>query len=279
VATHRRYREAHEVICDSHAHLDHGDSFAPDLQEVLERARQAGVGCILNVATSPADAVATVETARQHAGILAAVGIHPHEAAAATDTALDEMSALTGDPKVVAWGEIGLDYHYMNAPREIQKDAFARQLSRAAASDLPVSVHSRDADEDIIQGITRHAGSRRGVIHCFTGDWAMATACLDAGFYLSFSGILTFASADTLRDVARRAPAHRILVETDSPYLAPAPRRGGRNEPARVTEVTDLLAELRGQTVQELAALTTRNFLDLFRQLPPQASHEPEHSQ
>lgn len=265
------------MICDSHAHLNHGDSFEPDLAEVLERARQAGVGCILNVATSPADAAATVETARRHDGILAAVGIHPHEAASATDAALDEMENLSHDPEVVAWGEIGLDYHYMNAPQEVQVDAFTRQLRRAAACDLPVSVHSRDADDDIVQGITQHAGARRGVIHCFTGDWTMATACLDAGFYLSFSGILTFASADTLREVARRAPAGRILVETDSPYLAPAPGRGGRNEPARVAQVTELLAELRGLTVQEAADLTTRNFLDLFRKLPPPAFPGPEH--
>lgn len=267
------------MICDSHAHLNHGDSFAPDLDEVLQRARLAGVGCILNVATSPADAAATVETARRHGDLLAAVGIHPHEAAVATEAALDEMTSMARDPEVVAWGEIGLDYHYMNAPREVQLDAFARQLRRAAACDLPVSVHSRDADSDIIQGIKQHSGSRRGVIHCFTGDWPMATACLDAGFYLSFSGILTFASADTLREVARRTPEDRILVETDSPYLAPAPRRGGRNEPARVAQVIELLAELRGLTVQEAADLTTRNFLDLFRKLPTQEPPGPEHKQ
>jgi len=263
------------MICDSHAHLNHGDVFAPDLEQVLERARQAGVGCILNVATTPADAIATVETARRHAGLLAAVGVHPHEAAAATGEALAGLVELARDPTVVAWGEIGLDYHYMNAPREVQKDAFARQLRQAAASDLPVSVHSRDAADDIVAGITRHAGPRRGVIHCFTGDWAMATACLDAGFYLSFSGILTFRSAEILRDVARRTPADRILVETDSPYLAPAPRRGGRNEPARVAEVAGLLAELRGVDVKELAEVTTRNFLRLFGRLPDPASHGP----
>jgi TatD DNase family protein len=264
-----------EMICDSHAHLNHGDSFSPDMDEVLQRARQADVGCILNVATSPADAAATVETARRHPGVLAAVGIHPHEAGDATDAAIKTLADMATDPAVIAWGEIGLDYHYMNAPREVQKDAFARQLRQAATSDLPVSVHSRDAEEDILQGIGDHAGSRRGVIHCFTGDWTMATACLDAGFYLSFSGILTFASADTLRDVAQRMPADRMLVETDSPYLAPAPRRGGRNEPARVAEVVTRLADLRGVSEQEIAALTTANFLTLFRKLPSPEPHEP----
>ncbi len=255
------------MICDSHAHLNHGDSFDDDREQVLKRAREAGVGCILNVATSPDDAAATVDIARRHPQVLAAVGIHPHEAALATPAALDDLERLSADPMVVAWGEIGLDYHYMNAPRDIQCAAFASQLQRAATCNLPVSVHNRDSDQDLLDQITRHAGPRRGVIHCFTSDWAMASACLDAGFYLSFSGILTFRSAESLREVARRAPAQRLLVETDSPYLAPIPHRGARNEPARVVNVLEVLAELRGVNPAEMAAITTENFQTLFGQL------------
>lgn len=254
------------MICDSHAHLNHADSFAEDVEDVILRARQAGVSCILNVATCPDDAEATIALARDRDGMLAAVGVHPHEAGLATESALDELSRLAADPCVVAWGEIGLDFHYMHASKEVQRDSFARQLRRAADLDLPVSVHSRDADEDIVRLIKENAGPRRGVIHCFTGDWEMATACLDAGFYLSFSGILTFKSADTLREVARKTPEDRLLVETDSPYLAPAPRRGGRNEPARVVEVVDQLAALRGMDRPTMAGVTTANFLRLFTQ-------------
>lgn len=260
------------MICDSHAHLNHGDVFTEDREQVLERAREAGVDCILNVATRPDDAAATVEVARQHPQVLAAVGIHPHEAVLATPAALDDLEQLSLDPRVVAWGEIGLDYHYMNAPRDIQCAAFASQLQRAAACNLPVSVHNRDSDEDLVNLINRHAGSRRGVIHCFTSDWAMASACLDAGFYLSFSGILTFRSAESLRDVARRAPAERLLVETDSPYLAPVPHRGARNEPARVVDVLELLAELRGVSTSRMAGITTENFRTLFGQLTESSS-------
>ena len=255
------------MICDSHAHLNHDDAFQDDREQVLLRAREAGVDCILNVATRPDDAAATVEIARRHPQVLAAVGIHPHEAALATPAALDDLERLSRDATVVAWGEIGLDYHYMNAPRDVQCAAFASQLQRAAARDLPVSVHNRDSDQDLLDLIQRHAGPRRGVIHCFTSDWAMAASCLDAGFYLSFSGILTFRNADGLRDVARRTPAHRLLVETDSPYLAPVPHRGARNEPARVVDVLERLAEVRGVSAGEMAAITSENFRTLFGQL------------
>lgn len=255
------------MICDSHAHLNHGDSYDQDLEQVLARAGEAGVNCILNVATRPDDALTTVEIARRHRQVLAAVGIHPHEAGLATETALDDLEKLAADPQVVAWGEIGLDYHYMNAPRQVQCAAFASQLERAATCDLPVSVHNRDSDADLLALLTRHAGPRRGVIHCFSSDWAMAGACLDAGFFISFSGILTFRNADSLRQVARQVPLDRLLIETDSPYLTPAPRRGGRNEPARVVDVLRVLADLRGVSEEEMATITSENFRSLFGQL------------
>jgi TatD DNase family protein len=252
------------MICDSHAHLNHGQAFAEDRQAVLHRARRAGVTCILNVSTNPVDAPLTVELASREPDVLAAVGIHPHEAELAGDAALAGLRNLAASPSVVAWGEIGLDYHYMNAPQAAQREAFARQLEIAAALDLPVSVHTREADTETVEILRQHAGAPGGVIHCFSGDWKLARACLDLGFHLSFSGIVTFPRAGALREVARRTPADRLLAETDSPYLAPEPWRGRRNEPARVVEVIRRLAEVRGVTPAELAATTAENFRRLF---------------
>ena len=252
------------MICDSHAHLNHGEAFDQDRAEVLGRARAAGVDLILNVATSPADARPTVDLARSHEGVLAAVGIHPHEAGLATDQALAALAELATEPCVVAWGEIGLDYHYMHAEREVQRGAFERQLRMAADLGLPVSVHTRKAEADTVEILSRAAGPRRGVIHCFTGDQTLADACLDLGFCLSFSGIVTFPKADPLREVARGVPEERLLVETDSPFLAPAPRRGGRNEPARVVEVLRTLAAVRGTTLEAIAICTRNNAELLF---------------
>jgi TatD DNase family protein len=253
------------MICDSHAHLNHGDAYEADRDEVLERARQAGVACILNVSTSPVDAPLTVDLASREEDVLAAVGIHPHEAEQADDPALEALRRLAPRPEVVAWGEIGLDYHYMNAPRPVQREAFARQLELASELGLPVSVHSREADADTVEILRRHAGAPGGVIHCFTGDWNLATACLDLGFHLSFSGIVTFPRAEVLREVARRTPAERLLAETDSPYLAPAPGRGRRNEPARVVDVIRRLAAVREVSPEEMATSTGENFRRLFQ--------------
>ena len=253
------------MICDSHAHLHHAAAFDADRAAVLERARAAGVGVILDVATTPEDAPLVVALAARETDLFAAVGIHPHEAERATPAAIAGLAALTAAPRVVAWGEIGLDYHYMHAARPTQREAFAAQLAAAAVAHLPASVHSRAADADTVELLAAHAGAERGVIHCFSGDAAFAAACLDLGFYLSFSGILTFRSADALRAVAAGVPEDRLLVETDSPFLAPAPRRGGRNEPARVAEVLAVLAAVRGTDVNRLAERTTANFFALFR--------------
>ncbi len=201
--------------------------------------------------------------------MLAAVGVHPHEASRLTAGALSRLETLARQPRVVAWGEIGLDYHYLHASRETQQQALRLQLEAATRADLPVSVHSREADEDLVALLRAHAGPRRGVIHCFTGGPQLADACLDLGFLLSFSGILTFRNAGALREVAARVPPDRLLVETDSPFLAPAPRRGGRNEPARVVEVVDCLAACAGLTAARMAERTSENFLRLFR--PPPA--------
>ncbi|MFQ5720356.1 MAG: TatD family hydrolase [Acidobacteriota bacterium] len=252
------------MIVDSHAHLNHEEAFDADRDQVVERAREAGVTTILNVATSAADAPATVATARQHDGVWASVGIHPHEATSASDAALDHLEQLASDPRVIAWGEIGLDYHYLHAPKDGQRQALERQLTLAGRLGLPVSVHTREAEEDTVSILRRCTGEARGVIHCFTGDQDLADRCLDLGFCLSFSGIVTFRNAEALRGVARRVPADRLLVETDSPYLAPAPRRGGRNEPSRVAAVVDVLATVRGVTADTIAAQTTGNFRRLF---------------
>ncbi|MFQ5670827.1 MAG: TatD family hydrolase [Acidobacteriota bacterium] len=252
------------MICDSHAHLNHGTAFDADRAAVLARARAAGVEKILNLATGPHDAPGVMASARDHEGVFAAIGIHPHEAGAARDAALASLETLADDPCVIAWGEIGLDYHYLNAPADRQREAFARQLESAARLGLPVSVHTRKAGADTVELIRKHAGEPGGVIHCFTGDWDLASAFLDLGFDLSFSGIITFASAHPLREVARRVPLDRILVETDSPFLAPAPGRGGRNEPARVVEVVHALARLHDLSPEQLARHTTENFKRRF---------------
>lgn len=253
------------MICDSHAHLNHGETFDADRADVLARARAAGVDSILNISTSPVDAEATVELARRHADVWAAVGIHPHEAELATAPALAKLEALAADARVVAWGEIGLDYHYMHAAQDDQRHAFEQQLRIAARLELPVSVHTREADADIVEILTRACGAQRGVIHCFTGDQKLADTCLEMGFALSFSGIVTFRNAGALREVARQVPTDRLLVETDSPFLAPAPRRGGRNEPARVVDIVHALARVRDTSDDEIAALTGQNFHRIFR--------------
>ena len=252
------------MICDSHAHLNHGDVFDDDREAVIDRASRGGVTRILNVATSPADAAATVDLAIRHDFVFAAVGIHPHEAGTATEVALLDIEELAKNPRVVAWGEIGLDYHYLHSPREVQIAALARQLEIAGRLDLPVSLHTREADADTVSLIGAHAGPARGVIHCFTGDQELADACLGLDFHISFSGIVTFRNADALRAVARRVPDHRLLVETDSPFLAPAPRRGGRNEPLRVLDVLQVLAEVRDVPVEGLARQILDNFDRLF---------------
>lgn len=257
------------MFVDSHAHID-GEKFDGDRDEVVARARAVGVATILNVGTGDphgGDLERAVSVAEGYEGIYAAVGVHPHDASLFDDAAAVRLKGIIGGSRrVVALGEIGLDYHYEHSPREVQKQVFRRQLSMARALTLPVVIHSRDADDDtmdILESVWR-GSARAGVLHCFGGGWQMAERALELGFYISFAGNVTFKNAEPLREVALKIPRERLLVETDCPYLAPVPLRGRRNEPAFVVETARRLAELRGVTAEEIGRTTSSNFSRLF---------------
>lgn len=257
------------MLVDSHAHID-GEEFDTDRDEVIARAREAGVATILNVGTGDphgGNLERAVALAQQYENIYAAVGVHPHDARLFDAAAAGRVRKIVrGSKRVVAWGEIGLDYHYDNSPRETQREVFRRQLRMAREEDLPVIIHSREADEDTVEILAEEwRDSRRaGVLHCFGGGTWMAERALELGFYVSFAGTVTFKKAEPLREVALRIPLARLLVETDCPFLAPVPLRGRRNEPAFVVETARFLANLRGESVEEFARATTRNFARLF---------------
>jgi len=247
-------------LIDSHTHLDDAQ-FNVDRAAVIERARAAGVERMLAIGTGsgPPDLEAGVRLADEFPFILATVGVHPHDAAKATDATFERLRALAAHPKVVAIGEIGLDYHYDFSPRDEQRSVFAQQLAIASEARLPIIIHTREAWDDTFE-ILRGEWRGAGIVHCFTGDAAQARQALDAGFQLAFGGVLTFPKAEAVREAARITPADRLLIETDCPYLAPVPHRGKRNEPAFVLETARRLAEVRGQSVDEIASLTADNF-------------------
>ena len=257
------------MFVDSHAHID-GDEFGGERDEVVARAREAGVRAILNVGTGDphgGNFERAVALAESYEGVYAAAGVHPHDARLYDEGAERRLlEVLRGSEKVVALGEIGLDYHYDNSPREVQREVFARQLRLAREEGLPVIIHSREADEDTAEILAAGlAGSGTlGVMHCFGGGPALASAALGLGFMISFAGNVTFKKADALREVAAAVPLERLLVETDCPYLAPAPFRGRRNEPAYVVETARFLAGLRGVGHEELGRVTSENFARLF---------------
>jgi len=253
------------MLVDSHCHLDFAD-FGAEREEVIARARRAGVGAFLTICTKVSEFSAIRDLADSHDDIWCSVGIHPHEAAseAAPDAAM--LSRLAQHPKVVGIGECGLDFYYEHSPRARQGAVFRTHAEAARASRLPLIVHTRDADGETaeILGEEAEKGPLKGVIHCFTSGRPLADKAIDLGFYLSFSGIVTFKKAEALREIARWAPLDRILVETDAPYLAPVPQRGKRNEPAFVRHTASLLAELRGMPLDDFARQTTANFYRLF---------------
>ncbi len=253
-------------LVDSHCHLDF-DSFGDDLEEVLERARAVGVSHMITIGASGPFAAnqAAVALASAHESISATVGVHPHEAASLDDAQMRRLETMADDPNVVGIGETGLDYHYDHSPREAQRDAFGRFLDLAQRKQLPVSIHLRNADEDAA-AIVRECGlgDAGGVIHCFSSDRAAATTFLDLGLHISFSGIVTFKSAEEVRDAARMVPLDRMLIETDSPFLAPVPHRGRRNEPALVSRTAAAIAELRNEPVERIASSTAENAIRLF---------------
>lgn len=257
------------MLVDTHAHLA-DPRLRADLDQVLARARLAGVVQVVAIGTTAQDSVEVLRIARSHPGIFAAVGVHPNESADAKPGDWDAIEALAGEPGVVALGETGLDRHWDRAPFALQREWFDRHLALGQARDLPLVIHCRDCEGDIIDQLARRGRPVRGVLHSFTGDWDAARALLDLGLHLSFAGMLTFSNKklDALREAATRVPLDRLLVETDSPYLSPHPFRGQTNEPARVALTAERLAQLRGLARDELARLTTENARRLFA-LPP----------
>jgi len=235
--------------------------FDPDRDEVIARARDAGVERMMAIGTGngPPDLECALRLARQYDFIYATVGVHPHDAAKATPETFAAMEALAAEAKVLAIGEIGLDYHYDFSPRDVQRDVFIAQLKLAGRAGKPIVIHTREAWEDTLLVLREH-WLGVGIIHCFSGGPAEARQALDLGFYLSFGGVLTFPKAEALREAARMAPEDRLLVETDAPYLAPVPKRGKRNEPAFMVETVRRLAEVRGTSPERIAETTTANF-------------------
>lgn len=252
------------IIPDSHCHLDM-EEFAADRCDVLDRARAAGVSAFLCPAdvTDPAGLRTTLDLAAAHPDITAAAGLHPHKAGLRGPACLETIRKLGLGRKIAAVGEIGLDYHYDFAPPGVQQAAFREQLALAAELHLPVIIHSRLAGANIRAAVDAERFSCGGILHCFTEDRNIAEDMIARGFYISFSGILTFPNASGLREVARALPLDRLLVETDAPYLAPVPFRGKRNEPAYILETARILAALRGLRPEDLAAAITVNYRTL----------------
>lgn len=275
-------------LIDSHCHID-GEAFDADRDEVVARAREAGVVAMLNVGTGDPhadDFRRAVAVAERYENVFASVGVHPHDAKFYDDAAEEHLIELIRSQKVVAWGEIGLDYYYDHSPQDVQRDVFRRQLEIAKKYNLPVIIHSRDANEDTVEILSQafspkaadsdtETSSARftvssnqkpvGVMHCFGGTREMALALIEVGFLISFAGNVTFKKAENLRDAARVVPIHKLMVETDCPFLTPIPFRGKRNEPSYVVHTANFLAELYGIDPDKLAEQTTANFLDLFQ--------------
>lgn len=259
-------------LFDTHCHLDF-ETFAGDFDGVVARARAAGVErlCTIGAGRDMDSARAALDVARAHAGwVCATVGVHPHDARVVTDAVVDALERLAADPLVVAIGEVGLDYHYEHSPREQQREVFRRFVAVARRVRKPLTIHTREAPEETL-AILREEGARDvgGIIHCFSEDAAFARAALDLGFVASFSGIVTFKSAASVREAARLQPPDAMLVETDAPFLAPAPYRGKRNEPAYVARTAEVLAELRGEDVAEVRRRTTANACRVLGVAPP----------
>jgi TatD DNase family protein len=257
------------MFVDSHAHID-GPEFDADREESIQRAHAAGVSAILNVGTGDPHSGAferAIELGRSHETVYTAIGTHPHDARFYSDEAEEKIrSLIQSGERVVAWGEIGLDFHYDNSPRDVQIAVFKRQLRAARDLNLPVIIHTREAEAETIDILkTDYDGAdRRGVFHCFSGSEDLAKRALEIGFMISFSGIVTFKKADVLRHIARQVPLDHLLIETDCPYLTPVPHRGKRNEPAYVVEVARCLAALHGLEIEELGHITTENFMRFF---------------
>jgi len=275
------------MFIDSHAHLE-GKRYDADRDEVLARAKQSGIEAYLAIGNGegPDTADCGIKLAEKYDGkpeyprIYASVGIHPHEAALADDAAYARLADWARHLKVIAWGEIGLDYFYDHSPREIQQTVFRQQMDLAREAKLPIIIHCRPTDnsenawDDCLRMIAEHwtSSGQGGILHCFTGTVDHARRALDMGFMISFAGNITFPKAQPIRNAAQLVPLDRMLIETDSPYLAPIPHRGQRNEPAYVTKVARQIGELRNLSAEEIGSQTTQNFYQFFGMEPSSAN-------
>jgi len=253
------------MLIDSHAHLD-APYFRDRLAAVLERAREAGVDKVITIGVTPSSSRNCLAIARRHEGVHATVGYHPHWAEGATSERLEQTRQMAADPSAAALGEIGLDYHHLRSPRTAQVSLFREMLEIAVQTRLPVIIHDRKAHADVYRTLAACRSKLvGGIIHCFSGDWSLACKYLDWGFFLSIPGPVTYSRSHDLREVARKAPLDRLLVETDAPHLTPAPRQGSKNEPAFVVHTAREVARLRNMGLEELAAATTQNVSHAFR--------------
>jgi TatD DNase family protein len=258
-------------LIDSHCHID-GHQFDGDRDEVVARAKEAGVAAMLNVGTGDPhsdDFRRAVAVAEKYENVFASVGVHPHDAKLYDNNAeLHLVDLVRSSKKIIAWGEIGLDFYYDHTPRDVQIDVFRRQIRKAREFDLPIIIHSRDADDvtvDILKNECVRDDFRGGIMHCFGGTPSMAESLMEIGFLISFAGNVTFKKADNLRAAAKVVPLNKLLVETDCPFLTPVPNRGKRNEPSFVRHTATFLADYLGVSLDELAERTTVNFLEFFR--------------
>ncbi|MFN7710251.1 MAG: TatD family hydrolase [Holosporales bacterium] len=264
------------MFVDSHTHLNFED-FGQDMEQVIANARAAGVSTLLTICTKIEEILELRGIIAAHDHIYCTAGVHPHEAEPTLATyglvgIQENLRAACQDAKVIGIGEAGLDFYYEHSPKQAQRDVFQAQIGVAKELDLPMSIHTRDAEEETIAMIAANPGVR-GVIHCFSGTSYLATEALKLGFYISLSGIITFKKAVELREIVRGLPLDRILLETDAPYLAPVPHRGQRNEPAMMLETAKVVAELKGMTMEDLAHQTTKNFFTLFNKAKVTSLH------
>jgi TatD DNase family protein len=268
------------MLVDSHCHLDFPD-FSSELDAVVDRARAVGVGRIVTISTRIKRHSDLIAIAERYDDVYCSVGTHPHQAHEELDIAVDDIVRMAEHPKVVAIGEAGLDYFYDYSPRDAQAQGFRNHIAAARATGLPLVIHSRNADDDMAHILEEETGKGAfpAVLHCFTGGRALAERAIALGLYISFTGIVTFKKSDDLRTIAASLPDDRFLVETDSPYLAPGPHRGKRNEPAFVVETAKVLANVRGITLDAIARQTTENFFRLFSKVPRSLAAEPAAAQ
>jgi TatD DNase family protein len=261
------------MLVDSHCHLDFPD-FASELDAVVARAEAAGITHMVTISTRVRRHAQVLAIAERFPNVTCSVGTHPHHAHEELDTTADDLIARAAHPKVVAIGEAGLDYHYDSSPRDAQRQGFLTHIAAARAANLPLVIHTREADDDTARILEDEMGKGAfpAVLHCYTGGPDLARRAVALGCYIGFTGIVTFKNSAALRAIAEDLPADRFLVETDAPYLAPGPYRGKRNEPAYVTEIAKVLAEVRGTSFEEICRQTTENFFRLFAKVPRPAA-------